>query len=53
MNALPERKFKIVAYKCKTCYKFHAGRNGNEISKKEKEKWSNKVKIMQKYLTVC
>lgn len=38
MNALPERKFKIVSYKCKSCHKFHVGRNGNEISAKEKIK---------------
>lgn len=40
VNALPDRKFKVVAYKCKTCHKFHVGRNGNNISPKEKEKWS-------------
>lgn len=38
MNALPERKFKIVPYKCKDCHKFHAGRNGNIITPKEKVK---------------
>ena len=40
INSLPDRKFKIVSYKCKCCYKFHTGRNGNNISNKEKEKWS-------------
>lgn len=39
VNALPDRKFKVVAYKCKCCYKFHVGRNGNTITNKEKEKW--------------
>lgn len=50
VNALPDRKFKVVAYKCKTCYKFHVGRNGNEISSKEKEKWArpNGFKIVGK-----
>ena len=39
VNALPDRKFKVVAYKCKSCYKFHVGRNGNTITDKEKQKW--------------
>jgi transposase-like protein len=39
---LPDRKFKVVAYKCKSCHKFHVGRNGNTISDKEKEKWKPK-----------
>jgi hypothetical protein len=39
VNALPDRKFKVVACKCKCCYKFHVGRNGKTISDKEKEKW--------------
>jgi hypothetical protein len=41
VNALPDRKFKVVAYKCKTCYKFHVGRNGNTITDKEKQKWKS------------
>lgn len=45
VNVLPDRKFKVVAYKCGTCYKFHVGRNGNEISSKEKEKWTKKVEF--------
>jgi len=40
VNALPDRKFKVVAYKCKTCFKFHVGRNGNNITDKEKDKWN-------------
>lgn len=42
VNALPDRKFKVVAYKCKCCHKFHVGKNGNTISQKEKEKWKPK-----------
>lgn len=42
VNSLPDRKFKVVAYKCKSCHKFHVGKNGNTISDKEKEKWKPK-----------
>lgn len=45
VNSLPDRKFKVVAYKCGTCHKFHVGRNGNEISNKEKQKWTKKVEF--------
>lgn len=43
VNALPDRKFKVVPYKCKDCHKFHSGRNGNEITSKEKSRWERKV----------
>jgi hypothetical protein len=33
-NALPHRIHKVVSYKCKTCHKYHIGRNGKEITSK-------------------
>lgn len=46
-NSKKERTFKVVAYKCKTCHKFHVGRNGNTIKDKEKTKWSKKeIKVV-------
>lgn len=37
-NSRPERIHKVVAYKCKSCFKYHIGRNGKEISDKERLK---------------
>jgi hypothetical protein len=37
-NSKPERIHKVVAYKCNTCFKYHIGRNGKEISNKERLK---------------
>ena len=44
-NARPERFNKVVAYKCKTCFMYHIGRNGKEISHKEKTKLMQEMKI--------
>jgi len=38
MNSLEERTEKVVAYKCKTCHKYHVGRNGNTIKDKDRVK---------------
>lgn len=35
---------KVVAYKCKKCFKYHVGRNGKEITNKERIKFKNKIK---------
>lgn len=50
MNSLPERKFKIVSYKCKVCHKFHVGRNGNEITNKEKNKFKEATRPIFKVI---
>lgn len=42
VNSKPDRSFKVVAYKCRECYKFHVGKNGSVITNKEKEKWKPK-----------
>jgi len=30
---------KVVAYKCKKCFKYHVGRNGKELTEKERIKF--------------
>lgn len=30
---------KVVAYKCKICCKYHIGRNGKELTEKERKKF--------------
>jgi len=37
-NVREERTEKVAPYKCKTCCKYHVGRNGSLITEKEKEK---------------
>ena len=37
-NSKSERIHKVVAYKCNSCFKYHIGRNGKEISNKERLK---------------
>jgi len=34
INAKPQTIHKVVSYKCKTCHKYHIGRNGKEVKKK-------------------
>ena len=36
---------KVVAYKCKKCFKYHVGRNGKELTEKERIKFKNKNKL--------
>ena len=33
LNAMPDRLFKLVSYKCLICFKYHIGRNGKQIKK--------------------
>lgn len=49
-NSKLERIHKVVAYKCKVCFKYHIGRNGKEISEKERLK-HQKAGIKPKPLT--
>lgn len=37
-NAKPEHIHKVVAYKCRICFKYHVGRNGKEITDKQRAK---------------
>jgi len=47
-NAKSHHIHKVVVYKCKTCCKYHIGRNGKQISEKERlklqkeRKWTNR-----------
>ena len=36
---------KVVAYKCNLCFKYHVGRNGRNISDKQKKKLKNYFNI--------
>jgi len=38
VNGLPDRTYKVVAYKCPVCFKFHVGRNGKPLTKKYVDK---------------
>ena len=39
MNSQEKVLTKLVAYKCSTCFKYHIGRNGKDLSKKQKDKY--------------
>jgi hypothetical protein len=34
INTKPNRIHKVVSYKCKSCHKYHIGRNGKELTDK-------------------
>lgn len=42
-NAKPERITKVVAYKCNVCFKYHIGRNGKQLSEKERLKFQKQL----------
>lgn len=37
-NAKDDRDYKVVAYKCNVCFKYHVGRNGKPLTDKERAK---------------
>lgn len=37
-NAKEHHIHKVVAYKCNVCCKYHVGRNGKKLTKKEKDR---------------
>lgn len=39
LNALPKQIGKLVGYKCTYCCKYHIGRNGKDLTQKEKDKY--------------
>jgi predicted CXXCH cytochrome family protein len=39
VNSLDHIIHKVVAYKCKQCHKYHVGRNGKELTEKERNKF--------------
>ena len=43
VNIKEQQITKLVAYKCNNCCKYHIGRNGKELSKKEKVKYFKDV----------
>lgn len=38
MNLKDDRKFKVMAYKCQYCHKYHIGKNGNVVSDRDRSK---------------
>lgn len=34
---------KVVAYKCSICFHYHIGRNGKELTNKERNKFKNNI----------
>lgn len=44
-NASESQLTKLVAYKCTYCFKYHIGRNGKDLTKKEKEKIKKDLNI--------
>lgn len=36
-NAHPRQHHKLVAYKCKKCHKYHIGRNGKLLKKRQND----------------
>jgi len=44
-NSKFDRTYKVVTYKCKICYKYHIGRDGNKINDKERDNSSKKNKF--------
>lgn len=43
LNAKPDRINKVVSYKCKSCHKYHIGRNGKEIKDKYRDKLNKEL----------
>ena len=35
---------KVVAYRCDYCFKFHLGKNGHELTEKERAKFKSAIK---------
>lgn len=48
-NAKPNRINKVVAYKCDVCFKYHIGRNGKELTYKEKEKLKKELELDEQH----
>jgi len=44
-NAKPNHIHKVVAYKFTECHKYHIGRNGKEISEKERAKLKQEISM--------
>jgi hypothetical protein len=36
---------KVVAYKCSKCFKYHVGRNGKELTSKDRLKFKKSIKL--------
>lgn len=51
-NALDDHTQKLVGYKCTYCFKYHIGRNGKELSVKDKEKLKKEIKMNQKTIKI-
>lgn len=45
LNVQPHRISKVVAYKCKSCCKYHVGRNGKEIKDKYRDKLAKEMYV--------
>lgn len=42
LNTKENRIQKVVTYKCPKCFKWHVGRNGNELTEKDKKHYKEK-----------
>lgn len=38
---------KVVGYKCSKCGKYHLGRNGSEVTEKERMKWKMQLSVLK------
>ena len=43
INSKDKTITKLVAYKCNKCFKFHIGRNGKELTEKERNKFKKAI----------
>lgn len=50
LNTYDKQLTKLVAYKCTYCQKYHIGRNGKELTEKEKNKYKKELNIGTKIL---
>ncbi len=46
LNAKPKQITKLVSYKCRTCCKYHIGRNGKTLTEKYKEKLNAELDLL-------
>lgn len=49
-NARDAQITKVVAYKCSYCQKYHIGRNGKDLTEKEKAKYRKELNIGPKVI---
>lgn len=50
LNARDHQITKLVGYKCTYCCKYHIGRNGKDLTEKEKAKYKKEMNVSLKIL---